>query len=157
MAAVQVDVWRTAYARFLPAAVLAELDDAAVLAAWQRALDTPGEAHLLLSTETTSSEATVTGFAAAEGAEIATLLVAPRWGRRGHAGRLLGGLAERMRGGGAQTGLVWLATEDTASVAFFTRHGWPADGTARTSHHGAETLREQRHSGPLDLAWNTPT
>lgn len=154
IAAVQVDVWRTAYAAFLPETVLAALDQPTAADAWARAVAAPGGAHLLVATETTAAGEEVTGFAAGEGAEIGALLVAPRWGRRGHGGRLLGVLAERLRSGGAQRGLVWVAENDLASGAFYLRHGWQPDGAVRTSHHGADTLRELSFSGPLELAWH---
>ncbi len=149
LAAVQLTVWRGPYAEFLPPAVVAGLDDAAVTAAWAQAVDTDGSAHVLVALE----GAAVTGFAAGVGAEIATLLVDPRWGRRGHGGRLLGTLAARLHDGGAQRGQVWVAEHDAASLAFFPRHGWAPDGTVRTSQHGAQVLRERRLTGSTDLTW----
>lgn len=149
MGALQLDVWRTAYAAFLPAEVVASLDLDTATAAWARAVEAPGEAHLLVATE----GGQVTGFAAGVGAEVATLLVAPRWGRRGHGGRLLGTLAHRLRQGGAEQALVWVAQDDAAALRFFPRHGWHPDGTARTSHHGAQVLRELRLTGSTDVHW----
>lgn len=149
MAAVQLDVWRTAYAAFLPAEVVASLDLAAATAAWARAVGAVGETHLLVATEGTE----VTGFAAGTGEEVATVLVAPRWGRRGHGGRLLGTLAHLLRQGGAEWVQVWVADADEASLRFYPRHGWQPDGTVRTSHHGAQVLRELRLSGSTDLHW----
>ncbi len=149
MAAMQLEVWRTAYRSFLPAEVLAELDADTAGRAWERAITSPGAAHLLVATE--SGE--LAGFAVGAEAEVATLLVAPRWGRRGHGGRLLGTLAERLRVDGAERGLVWVAEGDEAARAFFPAHGWEPDGTVRTSHHGARVLRELRHTGSLLPRW----
>lgn len=149
IAAVQLTVWRTVFAEFLPAAVVDGLNDDAVATSWAQAVGTPGDAHVLVALEGTE----VTGFAAGSGGEVATLLVDPRWGRRGHGGRLLGTLAERLHAGGAQRAQVWVAEDDEASRRFFTRHGWPADATVRTSHHGAQVLRERRHTGSLLMRW----
>ena len=149
MAAAQLDVWRTAYAAFLPAEVVASLDLEATTAAWARAVGTAGETHLLVATEGTE----VTGFAAGTGEEVATVLVAPRWGRRGHGGRLLGTLAHLLRQEGAQRLEVWVADADEASLRFYPRHGWQPDGTVRTSHHGAQVLRELRLTGSTDVHW----
>ncbi len=149
MAAVQLDVWRTAYADFLPAAVLQVLDQDAATRAWKLAIISAGPAHVLVATE----GAEVVGFAAGAHSEVHTVLVAPRWARRGHGGRLFGTLAERLRADGAAEGEVWVAEGDTAARAFFPGHGWLPDGTVRTSHHGAQVLRELRHVGPLTASW----
>lgn len=152
IAAVQVEVWRTAYVSFLPPEVLEQLDVDEVRAAWERAITTPGEAQVLVATESGA----VTGFAAGTGMEIATVLVAPRWTRRGHGGRLLGTLGEGLAAAGAERGVVWVAEGDEAGRSFFSAHGWLADGTVRTSHltaGGAGVLRELRHTGPLRADW----
>ncbi len=150
MAAVQLDVWRTAYATFLPPDVLAALDLPTATAAWQQAITADGGAHLLVATE----GGVVTGFAAGSGVEVTTLLVAPRWTRRGHGGRLLGSMAERLRTDGAERAQAWVADGDDAARAFFPRYGWHPDGTVRSSHHGATVLRELRHTGELDVRWS---
>ncbi len=149
MAEVQRDVWRTAYAEFLPPEVLEALTVSTATAAWERAVTAAGDAHLVVATENDE----VTGFAAGAGAEVATLLVAPRWTRRGHGGRLLGTLAERLRANGAERAQVWVAEGDVAARGFFPRHGFRADGAVRTSHHGARVLRELRHIGSLEVGW----
>jgi L-amino acid N-acyltransferase YncA len=149
MATVQLDVWRTSYAAFLPPEVVDSLDLDAATAAWAQAIGSDGDAHLLVATEGVE----ITGFAAGTGGEVATLLVAPRWGRRGHGGRLLGTVAHLLRQGGAQRAQVWVADADEASLRFFPRHGWHLDGTVRTSQHGAHVLRELRLTGSTDVHW----
>lgn len=149
MAAIQLDVWRTAYSPFLPVEVVDALDLSSTTAAWTRAVGATGGAHLLVATEGTE----VTGFAAGTGGEVAVVLVAPRWGRRGHGGRLLGTVAHLLRQGGAERAQVWVADADEASLRFYPRHGWHADGTVRTSHHGAQVLRELRLTGSTDVHW----
>ncbi|HEY2223000.1 GNAT family N-acetyltransferase [Actinomycetospora sp.] len=161
---VQREVWTTAWADFLPAGITEGFDDEAVSAAWERAAAGPG---LWVATE--GSE--VVGFclagpapeedvadavgevpddAAAVGL-VATLLVAPRWGRRGHGGRLLVTAAEALGSGGATRGITWVPERDASSRAFYGRAGWDPDGTVRTLDAGGRPLREVRLGGPLDL------
>src|SRR3954453_23083675 len=51
--------------------------------------------------------------------EIATLLVEPRWGRRGHGSRLLAAVADLAHATGAARMQVWLPESDTVSAGFF--------------------------------------
>ncbi len=82
---------------------------------------------------------------------VATLLVSPRWGRRGHGGRLLVAAAAGLRSAGAARGITWTPERDAASRAFYRRAGWEPDGTVRTLDAGGRPLREVRLGGPLDL------
>jgi len=84
-------------------------------------------------------------------AEIGALLVEPRWGRRGHGGRLLATAAHALRQDGALYGLAWVPEADAASRAFYARAGWEPDGTVRVLDTGEGTLREVRLTGSLDL------
>ncbi|MDL5156304.1 GNAT family N-acetyltransferase [Actinomycetospora termitidis] len=160
--AVQREVWTTAYAAFLPPGLTEGFDDEAVAAAWARAAD-----GLLVATEGDA----VAGFALAGPAPeedladavgalpddagsvglVATLLVSPRWGRRGHGGRLLVTAAGALHGSGATRGITWVPERDRASRAFYARAGWEPDGTVRTLDAGGRPLREVRLGGPLDL------
>ncbi|MCD2189668.1 GNAT family N-acetyltransferase [Actinomycetospora soli] len=162
--AVQREVWTTAWAGFLPAGLTEGFDDEAVTAAWGRSVE-----GLLVATEGDA----VTGFALAGPASsddladavgsvpddagsvglVATLLVSPRWGRRGHGGRLLVTAAEALRAGGATRGVTWVPERDAASPAFYARAGWEPDGTVRTLDAGGRPLREVRLGGPLDLGF----
>ncbi|WP_308280157.1 GNAT family N-acetyltransferase, partial [Pseudonocardia oceani] len=157
---IQGDTWEAAYSAFVPAEALAQLRGPGARAAWTAAVES-GDGHVLVATE---GEWTV-GFCAAaaalppEGAtapeqawgEIGALLVEPRWGRRGHAGRLLATAAEHLRGAGALYGLAWVPEPDEASRRFYARAGWEADGGVRGLDTGAGTLREIRLTGSLDL------
>ena len=67
--------------------------------------------------------------------EIGALLVEPRWGRRGHGGRLLAAAAEALRERGARYGLAWVPEKDEASRRFYARAGWEPDGTVRGARH----------------------
>jgi L-amino acid N-acyltransferase YncA len=153
---IQSDTWRAAYAQLVPAAAIAELTGPAAHDAWRAAITAGDGYHVFVASE---GEWTV-GFCAAahyageNGAaidEVSTLLVEPRWGRRGHGGRLLATAAEALRGHGAEVGWAWVPEADVASRAFYAHAGWAADGAVRGLDTGAGTLREIRLSGPLEL------
>ena len=157
---IQSDTWRAAYAELVPAAALAELTGPAARAAWQKAVTAGGSYHVFVAVE---GEWTV-GFCAAAFyggenggqdqaaiAEVSTLLVEPRWGRRGHGGRLLAAAAHALRRQGAETGWAWVPEVDAVSRAFYGHAGWEADGAVRGLDTGDGTVREIRLSGPLDL------
>jgi GNAT superfamily N-acetyltransferase len=154
---IQSDTWRAAYTPLVPAEALARLSGPEAREAWRAAVTAGGGYHVFVAAE---GEWTV-GFCAAAHyggenggglAEISTLLVEPRWGRRGHGGRLLVAAAEALRGHGAGTGRAWIPEADAVSRAFYAHAGWTADGAVRGLDTGEGTLREIRVSGPLDLA-----
>ncbi|ASO19412.1 GNAT superfamily N-acetyltransferase [Actinoalloteichus hoggarensis] len=166
IARIQCDTWRTAYTRILPAAVLDELDVTAVEASWREAIDDDRAAVLIATEGDWTVGFCVVGAAPAEetaGADgvpapdvaetglIASLLVEPRWGRRGHGGRLLLAAGEELRAAGARRGIVWVPIADAASLAFYKLAGWAPDGLSRTLDTGDRTVRELRLTGPLDF------
>jgi GNAT superfamily N-acetyltransferase len=77
-------------------------------------------------------------------AELSTLLVEPRWGRRGHGSRLLAAVADLAVAGNSARLQVWLPEADRVSAAFYESAGWAPDGWARTLDTGDGTLREIR-------------
>lgn len=155
---IQAVTWAAAYADLVPAAAIAGLRDAAAEAAWAAAV-AQGAVHVA-----TEGDWTV-GFVAAGPAdvpadsplgpqawgEVGTLLVEPRWGRRGHGGRLLVAAANALRGGGAHYGLAWVPEKDDAARRFYAKAGWEADGTVRGLDTGDGVLRELRYTGSVDL------
>ena len=169
---IQAVTWSVAYAELVPASALQLLDGAGARQAWAAAVGSADEQHhVLVATE----GAHTVGFCAATAAvpgdtpvdvgipeppelgawawgEISALLVEPRWGRRGHAGRLLAAAAAALQAGGARYGLAWIPEPDHASRRFYARAGWEPDGAARGLDTGAGTLREIRLTGSLDLA-----
>jgi GNAT superfamily N-acetyltransferase len=163
VARVQTVAWRTAYRTVLPTAVLDGWDETAAAEAWEAAAvspPTPGHG-VLVAVE----RDTVVGFAAYGPAEVAasevpspdgpttelaTLLVEPRWGRRGHGSRLLAAVADLARAGGARRLQVWLLEADGVSAGFFESAGWAPDGWARTLDTGGEPLREVRWHALLE-------
>ncbi|HEV8562163.1 MAG TPA: GNAT family N-acetyltransferase [Actinophytocola sp.] len=166
IARIQLGTWRTAYTGILPAAVLAELSEDGAAAQWRQTIE-HGPATVLVATE----GGWTVGFAAAGPAPedesagaagtpppdaagvalVSALLVEPRWGRRGHGGRLLAAAGERLRKAGATRGIAWVPVADDASLSFYRRAGWAPDGTVRTLDAGGQPLRELRLTGGLDL------
>jgi GNAT superfamily N-acetyltransferase len=163
VARVQLVTWRTAYRTLLPAAVLDDWDEPAAVDAWRAAVVAPPTpAHgVLVALDGTE----VTGFAAFGPAEltdggeplpagptneVTTLLVEPRWGRRGHGSRLLAAVADLAAAAGVVRLQMWLPEQDTVTTRFLTGTGWAADGWARTLDTGSSTLRELRWHTMLD-------
>jgi GNAT superfamily N-acetyltransferase len=157
IARVQVVTWRTAYRSVLPAAVLDDWDSQGATDSWRAAVaspPTPGHG-VLVALERNS----LVGFAAYGPAELTrgertdpagptseltTLLVEPRWGRRGHGSRLLAAVADLAQAGGAARLQVWLLEDDRVSAGFYESAGWAPDGWARTLDTGEAPLREIR-------------
>ena len=155
VARIQLSTWRTAYAAVIPASVLDALgeDDAAVQ--WRSAIvEPPTPLHRVLVAF--EGEVAV-GFAAigpavpedlvgpghesealpASGAwnrdalAVSTLLVEPRWGRRGHGSRLLAAVADVAREDGFTRALAWVLDADAATRKFLESAGWAPDGVGR--------------------------
>jgi GNAT superfamily N-acetyltransferase len=166
IARIQLSTWRTAYAEILPADVLAGLDGTAAAAQWRHTIQ-HGPAEVFVASEGnilvgfgTAGPAPVDEAADAAGrppedaasvALVATLLVEPRWGRRGHGGRLLARIGQAMRADGSTRGICWVPEADSASLSFYRRAGWAPDGTVRTLDTGSGTIREVRLTGSLEL------
>ncbi len=165
LAALQRVTWRAAYSELLPAGALDVLDEPGVLQAWADTIE--GGATVLIATEgadpvgfLVAGPAPEDDVAAADGTLppdvahtvlVSTLLVEPRWARRGHGGRLLGAAAAALRDAGATRGIVWVPAEDPASLSFYRRAGWNPDGTVRILDASGRLLREIRLTGPLNL------
>lgn len=171
IARIQYETWQHAYADLLPPLVLAELDPAELRRSWEHALR-HGPARLFVATEggvrvgfcvagpaPGDELADPTGKLPDDAASvglIGTLLVEPRWGRRGHGGRLLATAAAALRADGATRGVTWVPEADTVSLAFYLRAGWATDGMVRTLDAGGHPLREMRLSGTLALTLADP-
>ncbi|MDQ3761767.1 MAG: GNAT family N-acetyltransferase [Actinomycetota bacterium] len=165
LAALHRATWQAAYSELLPPGTLDGLDTPQVQQAWADTVE--GGATVLIATEgddpvgfVVAGLAPKEDVAAADGALppdathtvlVSTLLVEPRWGRRGHGGRLLATAAAVLREAGATRGIVWVPAEDLASLSFYRRAGWNPDGTVRTLDANGWALRELRLTGPLDL------
>jgi L-amino acid N-acyltransferase YncA len=161
---IQSSTWRTAYAEFVPEEALQRLSAPAAHEAWAAAVTAGSGHHVLVASE---GEWTV-GFCAAAPArvddpeaparrgQIVTLLVEPRWGRRGHGRRLLSAAFEALVSDGATEGVAWVPEPDVASRACYDRIGWDPDGLVRTLDAGDRELREIRLAGPLRIEDRDP-
>ncbi len=155
IARLQLAVWRQSFATVLPAAAV-NTDPTSHSASWANRIEWGGP--VLLALEGTEP----VGFAAATSepdrrnlldtlGEIEVLHVVPRWGRRGHGGRLLVATAAELRRRGARTGRWWVPQVDSATARFLTAAGWAEDGVRRELDTGAAPIIELRWSGTLDL------
>lgn len=167
IARVQRVTWRTAYADFLGETALAQLDSPDAEERWASAIRHPDTTVQLATEGRFVVGFCVAGLAPEEDVAhasgelpgdaertglIATILVEPRWGRRGHGSRLLAAAADALRQRGAERGITWVAESDPASLSFFRRAGWRPDGTVRTLDTGEGRLRELRITGELEIA-----
>jgi GNAT superfamily N-acetyltransferase len=157
IARIQMVTWRTAYRSVLPPAVLDTWDAEAAAERWRTAIvspPTPGHG-ILVALE----RDVVVGFTAYGPAELttgevpdpsgpttelSTLLVEPRWGRRGPGSRLLAATVDLAEDTGAARLQVWLLEADRVSASFYESAGWEPDGWARTLDTGSRPLREIR-------------
>ena len=148
VATVQLSTWRTAYS-FLPQDAL-DVPTERAAALWLRAIEVPPTpTHRVL---VAMDDDELVGFAASgpaedeqtEAVEVSTLLVEPRWGRRGHGSRLLAATVDHWREDGATTAVSWVWERDTASQSFLAGAGWEPDGAARGLDTGPRIERQVR-------------
>jgi GNAT superfamily N-acetyltransferase len=159
IARIQIDTWRTAYARLLPPAVLAAATPRRAAAEWSAAvLEPPSPRHRVLVAREQQWTVGFVAFGPSEedrgGAPdtglLYALLVEPRWGRRGHGSRLLAAAVDHLRADGMTRAVVWLVDGDAASTAFYESAGWQRDGTVRTLADDGQTVREARFHVSLE-------
>jgi GNAT superfamily N-acetyltransferase len=160
---IQSSTWRTAYAELVPEAALERLSGPAARQAWTAAIRAGDGNHVFVATEgrwtvgfcavtaDPGPDEPVTGDGRAPG-QLAALLVEPRWGRRGHGGRLFSAAAAALRARGAPVGSAWVPERDVASRAFYARRDWEADGLVRVLDAGDRELREIRLVGSVEPA-----
>lgn len=164
IARIQVDTWRIGYRDLLPAPIVESLSAEAVQPAWTEAVEAPpsDQHHVFVAQE----QQWLVGFAAVgpvdsneEGitdpprtAQIAPLLVEPRWGRRGHGSRLLAAAVDHARSDGFSRLITWVPAGDGASLSFYRSAGWDTDGFARVLDTGVGEMREIRLHVALEPA-----
>ena len=150
VARVQLSTWRTAYADLLPAEAL-DVPEVQAAALWLGAVESPPtpQHRLLVAFERDE----LVGFSASgpcadedvPGAvELLTLLVEPRWGRRGHGSRLVAASVDFWRGDGFATAVTWAWDRDAVTRAFLSGSGWEPDGTLRGLDTGAQVEHQLR-------------
>lgn len=146
---IQLETWRTAYSGVLPDEAFATVSPELATAQWEAAVtEPPTPRHRVLVAQEGNS---TVGFVAAEpdaddpaAATIGTMLVEPRWGRRGHGSRMLAAMVDHARGDGTQRLTSWVLERDRASVAFYESAGWSPDGWTRTLDAANTPVREIR-------------
>jgi GNAT superfamily N-acetyltransferase len=152
VARVQLATWRTAYAELLPAEAL-DVPEVQAAALWLGAVESPPSPQHRLLVAMERDE--LVGFAASGPAsdeqvdpattvELMTLLVEPRWGRRGHGSRLVAASVEHWRGEGFTTAVAWAWERDPATRGFLTGAGWEPDGAVRGLDTGPRVERQLR-------------
>lgn len=168
VARIQRDTWRTAYAEILDEPALRELDTDGVAQQWAAAIEHPdtdvfvateGDAVVGFSVSGKAPDSEVSGSDGSLPEDvprvglIATLLVEPRWGRRGHGGRLLVAAARALRSREADRAVTWVSESDSATLSFYRAAGWNPDGTVRTLDTGQRKIREMRLTGGLEFTF----
>jgi GNAT superfamily N-acetyltransferase len=164
IARIQLATWRAAYRDLLPDNVLDALDAGEAAATWQHTIE-QGPAQVFVAMEgdwqvgfcaagpaPEDESADATGVPVPDAERVAlvsALLVEPRWGRRGHGGRLLANAGRAMLAAGMARGISWVAEADKVALGFWERAGWVVDGTVRTLDAGGQPLREIRLTGSL--------
>ncbi|MGI8722505.1 MAG: GNAT family N-acetyltransferase [Geodermatophilaceae bacterium] len=165
VARIQRASWGRAGTAVVPASVLDRLVSDEVVSRWAdtiQAPPTPGH-HVLVARERDTIVGMV-AFGPAEEAdtpvengpkeiatgqsdigprgEIATLLVEPRWGRRGHGSRLLAATVDMARTDGVVQLITWVPENDVTARTFFASAGWAEAGCIRTLDADGTPLRE---------------
>ena len=146
VARLQLATWREAYADLLPAEALA-VPEVEVAAVWLKAIEAPPTRLHRVLVAMDADE--LVGFAATQPAsdddlapgtvELATLVVQPRWGRRGHGSRLLAAAVDLWRQDGATVATSWVVEADHVMTSFLQAAGWDYDGLGRTLDTGPDT------------------
>jgi GNAT superfamily N-acetyltransferase len=91
-----------------------------------------------------SGPASDDGLDPATTVELLTLLVEPRFGRRGHGARLVAASVEDWRRSGAETAVAWAWERDPATRSFLLSAGWEPDGVTRGLDTGPRVERQLR-------------
>ena len=152
VARMQLSTWRTAYVDLLPAAALEAPEDQAA-ALWLNAIEAPPSARhrVLVAMErddlvgvAASTPADDEGLDPRTTAELTTLLVEPRWGRRGHGSRLVAASVDHWRDDGVTHAVTWAWERDPATRSFLTSAGWEPDGAVRGLDTGPRVQRQLR-------------
>ena len=144
--------------------LLAEVDEAAMVRAWEQVIARPADARQRVLVAV-AGDGRVVGFATtgpstdadAEGGtdgEVDQFWVDPPARGRGHGSRLLNACADTLRADGFAHARWWVLTEDDALHGFLAGAGWEPDGASRTigAEDGSVTIDQRRLHTSLDAA-----
>jgi len=154
IARVQLSTWSTAYADLLPPEAL-DVPEVQAAALWLGAVESPPTpAHRVL---VAFERDELVGFAASgpteevegDAVELTVLLVEPRWGRRGHASRLVAASVEAWRRDSATLAVCWAWERDPATRGFLVGAGFEPDGSRRGLDTGAGVEPQLRYHASL--------
>jgi len=152
--------WQAAYADQIPTAYLETVTAARRVAMWHRILATPrtdGERIQVAVTPEDGTVGSVVGFAhtgpcrdddSTGLGELFAINVGPEaWGT-GAGPALLNAAHVALHAAGFTTAILWVLPGNARARAFYERHGWHADGHARTIPLGGEagSLDEIRYA-----------
>jgi GNAT superfamily N-acetyltransferase len=146
---VHVEVWRQAYGLLMPADVLAALDPQAAVDRWKKALaQPPGEVRRLVGVAPSGAVVAVAMSGPSRDEDTPT----PRelWALNvldaHHGSGLADLLMEQLVGDGPAT--LWVVRGNQRAVAFYQRHGFRADGTAKWDERTGTIEDRMVRTGP---------
>lgn len=163
MAAVQRRAWLDLPPE-LGGALLAGVDEAGTVAAWEQVLARPGNARQrvlvaigaggrVVGFATTGPSTDPDAEAGADG-EVDQLWIDPPARRQGHGSRLLNAAADTLRADGFSRARWWVLAPDVELRRFLAVAGWEPDGASRTigAEDGSLTLEQLRLHTDLTAA-----
>ena len=148
---VHVEVWRQAYSLLMPADVLAALDPQAAVDRWRRALaQPPDEIRRLVGVAPSGDVVAVamSGPSRDEDAPTPWELWAVNVLDAHHGSGLADLLMEQLVGDEPAT--LWVVRGNHRAGAFYQRHGFQADGTAKWDERTGTTEDRMVRTGPSD-------
>ena len=146
---VHVEVWRQAYALLMPAEILAALDPQAAVDRWRRTLaQPPDEVRRLVGVAPSGAVVAVatSGPSRDEDAPTPWELWAINILDAHHGSGLADLLMEQLVGVGPA--MLWVVRGNERAVAFYRRHGFRADGTAKWDERSGTTEDRMVRTGP---------
>ena len=142
--------------------LLAEVDEAAMVQAWERVIARPADARQrvlvavagdgrVVGFATTGPSTDVDAEAGVDG-EVDEFWVDPTARRRGHGSRLLNACADTLRADGFSHARWWVLGDDETLLGFLAGAGWEPDGATRTigAEDGTVTIDQRRLHTSLD-------
>ncbi len=158
IAAIQLSAWRTAYARIMPAAFLAELNVADRAERWRGRIgasaDPVSPTFVILEADRVrgfvhTGPIRDTDLEPDGRAEIYTIYVDPAAWRRGHGAALLRTVDDFWQPRGIGEMVLWVFEANRAARTFYERMGWCPDGSTQVDDFGSARAVEMRYRRAL--------